>query len=37
MGKLNYVKFEKVPLKNHAEYKETWLQDRIADDHGGGH
>ena len=32
MGKLNYVKFEKISLKDHPEYNETWLQDRIADD-----
>ena len=32
MPKLNYVKFEKISLKNHPEFNEKWLQDLIADD-----
>ena len=31
MPKLNYVKFEKISLKNHPEFNEKWLQDLIAD------
>jgi len=29
---MDYVKFQKVTLKNHPEFDEKWLQDRIADD-----
>ena len=32
MPKLNYVKPEKISLKNHPEFNEKWLQDLIADD-----
>ncbi len=32
MPNLNYVKFEKILLKKHPEFNETWLQDRIAND-----
>ena len=32
MDNLKYVKFEKLSLKNHAVYKEKWLQERIAED-----
>lgn len=32
MGKLKYVKFEKVSLKNHPVFNEQWLQERIIDD-----
>jgi len=32
MPKLNYVKFEKISLKNHPEFNEKWLQDLIAND-----
>jgi len=27
-----YVKFEKIELKNHPEFNERWVQDRIAED-----
>ena len=27
-----YTKFEKLTLKNHAEFNERWVQDRIAED-----
>ncbi|MCH8988409.1 MAG: hypothetical protein IIA92_06330 [Chloroflexi bacterium] len=29
---MEYVKFEKVSLKNHPELNEKWVQDRIAED-----
>lgn len=29
---LKFVKPERVSLANHAEYRETWVQDRIAED-----
>ena len=29
---MNYKKFNKVSLKNHPELKESWVQDRIAED-----
>jgi len=29
---LNYIKAEKISLKNHAELNEIWLRDRIVDD-----
>lgn len=32
MQKLSYVKPEKVSLKDHPDFNESWLQDRIADD-----
>ena len=32
MANLNYVKFEKLSLKNHPEFNEKWLQDHIAED-----
>ncbi len=32
MSKLKYVKFDKVSLKGHPEFNESWLQERIADD-----
>lgn len=32
MNNLKYVKFEKLSLKNNAEYNEKWLQERIAED-----
>ncbi len=31
-GGLKYVKPERISLRNHPEYSERWLQDRIADD-----
>ena len=30
--KMNYKKFDKISLKNHPELKESWVQDRIAED-----
>ena len=32
MGNLKYVKFERIHLKNHPEFTEKWVQDRISDD-----
>jgi hypothetical protein len=32
MPSMNYQKLERVWLKDHAEFNEKWLQDRIADD-----
>ena len=32
MATLKYVKFEKISIKNHPEFNEAWLQDRIAED-----
>jgi len=32
MSNLNYVKFEKISLKNDPQLSEKWLQDRIAED-----
>jgi predicted transport protein len=32
MANLKYVKFDRISLKNHPEFNEKWLQDRIADD-----
>lgn len=32
MALLKYVKFDRLSLKNHPEFNEKWLQDRIADD-----
>ena len=32
MSGLNYAKAERVWLKNHADFSEKWLQDRIAED-----
>lgn len=32
MPKPTYVKHERVSLKDHPEFTEAWLQDRIADD-----
>ena len=32
MAHLKYVKFDRFSLKNHPEFNEKWLQDRIADD-----
>lgn len=32
MTHLKYVKFDRLSLKNHSEFNEKWLQDRIADD-----
>lgn len=29
---MEYTKFEKISLKNHPEFNERWVQDRIADD-----
>jgi hypothetical protein len=29
---LKYVKFDKVSIKNHPEFNESWVQERIADD-----
>src|SRR5687767_449578 len=29
---LNYVKPERISLRNHSIFNEKWLQDRIADD-----
>ncbi|HOX37030.1 MAG TPA: hypothetical protein PL033_03490 [Candidatus Brocadiia bacterium] len=32
MANLNYAKAEKLTLKNHPDFNEKWLQDRIAED-----
>ncbi len=32
MSNLKYVKFERVPLGKDAEYNESWVQSRIAED-----
>ncbi len=32
MEKLKYVKFEKLSLKNHPEFNERWLHERIIED-----
>jgi predicted transport protein len=32
MQELRYIKPEKIFLKNHPQFNEKWLQDRIADD-----
>ncbi len=32
MEKLKYVKFEKISLKNHPEFNEHWLHERIIED-----
>lgn len=32
MSSLKYVKFERIVLKGHPEYNETWVQSRIAED-----
>lgn len=32
METLSYVKPDRIILKNHPEFSERWLQDRIADD-----
>lgn len=29
---MDYVKFERVSLKNHPEFNEQWVQDKIAED-----
>ena len=29
---MEFAKFEKLLLKNHAELNERWVQDRIAED-----
>jgi len=29
---MEYVKFKNISLKNHAEFNEKWVQDRIAED-----
>jgi len=29
---MDYVKFKKVPMKDHAEFNEKWVQERIAED-----
>lgn len=29
---MDYTKFEKISLKNHPEFNEKWVQDRIAED-----
>ncbi len=31
MNNLKYVRFEKLSLKNNAEYNEKWLQQRIKE------
>lgn len=31
---MTYVKFERVILKNHPQFTERWVQDRIAEDPG---
>lgn len=31
-GKFTFAKFEEISLKDHPEYSEKWVQDRIADD-----
>jgi hypothetical protein len=32
MEELNYVKYQKISLKNHAVFNEKWVQDKIAND-----
>lgn len=32
MSKLNYVKHETIRLKNHSDFTEKWLQERLEDD-----
>ena len=32
MPNLTYVKFDKISLKNHPEFNEAWVQQRIAED-----
>jgi hypothetical protein len=32
MSPVNYVKPQKITLKDHPELSEKWLQDRIAED-----
>ena len=32
MSSLEYVKFERITLRGHAEFNEFWVQDRIAED-----
>ena len=32
MTGLNYAKHQLISLKNHPEFNEKWLQDRIAED-----
>jgi hypothetical protein len=32
MTTLKYTKPEKIPLKNHPEFNEKWIQEHIADD-----
>lgn len=34
MAALEYVKYERLFMKNHPQYNEKWLQDRIAEDPG---
>ncbi|MCK5172648.1 MAG: hypothetical protein KAR47_04605 [Planctomycetes bacterium] len=34
MAKLEFVKFEKVSLKDHSELNEKWVQERIAENPG---
>ena len=29
---MTYVKFERLLLKNHQQFTERWVQDRIAED-----
>lgn len=29
---MDYVKFRRISMKNHAEFNEKWVQERIADD-----
>ena len=29
---LAFAKFEEISLRNHSEFNETWVQDRIAED-----
>ena len=29
---MDYIKFKKVPMKDHAEFNEKWVQERIAED-----
>jgi hypothetical protein len=32
MGKAKYVKYQKLSLKSHPQYNESWVQERIAED-----
>src|SRR3989338_2173607 len=32
MSKLNYVKHETIRLKNHSDFNEKWLQERLEED-----